>query len=449
MRKIWIVWKNMPVLAVLLLTLPVLAQQTEPDIEEFVFVDQEPVAQNLSEVRKTIAYPPAAVERSIEGTVVARILIDTAGRYVRHEIVRMGHPLLSDAVEAHLPDLVFSPAIKDGRPIMYWLNMPFPFKLVDEHEQAIREQVTKLGAEIDRDPANHELFHKRGVQYSKLGEFNRALEDFDESILLNPKLNKKKPVKNTYAYLFYSYYGRGSVHTKQEAYAKALADYNLALQTAAAMKLPDSAVTATLPSVYLERGYVQGVMASYDSARMDLLQVLALSTREDERCAAYELLRDIALASDTLPQDSARNLIEAYDGLIACDPDDAMLYFSRGYYRSQNGNHAGAIEDFAVVAANASRPELVIASWNYTAWSHTQLGALDQAQAAIDEALKVNALNYLSYYYRAQLRLAQGKTEAACEDLRRAMNFGLELNDIDEREAAIALLKASCGGWDE
>ena len=99
---------------------------------DLVFVSREPEPLNLNEVSQMIGYPPIAREANIEGMVVVRVLVDTEGKYVRHKLIRKAHPILSEAVEAHVHKLRFSPGLDaDDEPIMFWVNMPFKFKLLD------------------------------------------------------------------------------------------------------------------------------------------------------------------------------------------------------------------------------------------------------------------------------------------------------------------------------
>ncbi|MEZ4826989.1 MAG: energy transducer TonB [Bacteroidia bacterium] len=98
-----------------------------PKIDDFIFVHKEPVAVNYLEVREKIGYPKIAREANLEGTVTARVLVDGHGNYVRHEIISQPHPLLGQACEAGISSLRFAPAVRDGRPVMFWVNIPFNF----------------------------------------------------------------------------------------------------------------------------------------------------------------------------------------------------------------------------------------------------------------------------------------------------------------------------------
>jgi len=413
-------------------------QAQEPGINEFIYVDQEPAPQNLGELRKAIEYPAEAVEQEIQGTVVARILVNEEGQYVRHELVKDIHPLLSEAVEARLPDLRFTPAMLEGKPLMYWVNLPFPFKLVNAEEEAIRKNIETLTQELSADPENYILWHRRAVQRTDLGAFNDARIDFTEALSLNPKKNKKKKPES-YRYLFYSHFGRGSVYTQLDELDKALADYNEALQVAKEMKANDSAVQATLSDVYLNRGYIFALQGEYEKATTDFDWVL--TNAPDKSCNVYQFLADVGSATS----DNSL-LARAYDGLLECQPEEKTHFYSRGYYLSSVGKYEEAIEDMDTVLATIEVLPLKIAAHNRKGWCYLQMGDIPSAHAALDAAMGLNAVNNLSHYYLGLVLEVEGKPDEACQQMRKALYMGLE---GDEGKEAITFLEDKCGGWEE
>ena len=106
-----------------------LIEEKEPDFNEYDPDVEEPEPLNLGDVWKLVRYPNQVC---IEGTVVVRILVDKEGYYRKHKMLKDIHPILKQAVEPHLHKLRFRPTMKDGKPIMYWVNIPFRFKLAEE-----------------------------------------------------------------------------------------------------------------------------------------------------------------------------------------------------------------------------------------------------------------------------------------------------------------------------
>ncbi len=103
----------------------------DPGINEFISVEEEPTPVNIDDIVSLIGYPQIARDAGIQGQVVVRVLVNKTGNYDRHRVVKSVHPILDEAVEQHLSKLKFTPAIQGGRPIKFWVNIPFNFKLLN------------------------------------------------------------------------------------------------------------------------------------------------------------------------------------------------------------------------------------------------------------------------------------------------------------------------------
>ena len=103
----------------------------EPDVNGFIVVSEEPEPLNMPEVRMIIGYPDEARDKNIQGQVVVRILVDEKGNYVKHVMIKSVHPSLDNAVVANLHKLKFSPAKRGEKPVKFWVNVPFRFKLMN------------------------------------------------------------------------------------------------------------------------------------------------------------------------------------------------------------------------------------------------------------------------------------------------------------------------------
>ena len=418
---------------------PVMAQV--PDINEFVFVDSEPKPLNLDSVRSKIGYPDEAVLANQEGTVVVRILVDEKGAYVRHQVVREIHPALAEAVEEHISELEFSPAMQNGAPIMFWTNLPFPFKLIQSDDLA-KEKIALFTEQLSAEPEDYKLWHKRGIQYLQLSDYDHAVVDFTESLSFNPRKNKKSAKKNTYEYLFYAFYARAVALSGLEKGEEALVDYSEAIRIADEMAIPDSAVAATLADVYLERAYQYLELEKYSASIADYKKALTMldSARS---CDTWSFVVEAALASDNFPV-----LVEGYDALIDCnDAAKEIYYYSRAYYRRRAGDYTQAILDFRTAIEKTENPALKMAARNYLALSQLDAGLPADAQTTIDAAIQANALNPMSYFVRAQIKRKMEGPEMACEDLKRSLIYGLAGEEMD---LAKQQLKEICGEeWEE
>lgn len=110
---------------------PEVIVEQEPNINDFIFAEEEPKPVNMGDIQKLIGYPQIARDAGIEGNVVVRVLVDKAGNYNKHKIITQVHPILTKAVEEHIQKLKFTPAIQGGKPIKFWVNIPFNFKLLN------------------------------------------------------------------------------------------------------------------------------------------------------------------------------------------------------------------------------------------------------------------------------------------------------------------------------
>ncbi|MCI4670323.1 MAG: energy transducer TonB [Bacteroidia bacterium] len=92
--------------------------------------DGEPYPLNIEEVRQDIGYPLVAREDGVQGSVVMRIMVDKSG------VARYFYPInfvdrrLAVPVMLYILDLEFMPAVHNGEPIPFWVNIPFNFKML-------------------------------------------------------------------------------------------------------------------------------------------------------------------------------------------------------------------------------------------------------------------------------------------------------------------------------
>ncbi|MEL6133224.1 MAG: energy transducer TonB [Bacteroidota bacterium] len=107
------------------------AEDSIPDFEAFVWMDREPQVLNWNEVVSEIVFPEILWDAGLSGKTVFRVLIGKKGEYVRHEVLYQVHPILTKTIEPHINQLKFSPAMKEGQPVSFWLNIPFQFCTID------------------------------------------------------------------------------------------------------------------------------------------------------------------------------------------------------------------------------------------------------------------------------------------------------------------------------
>ena len=90
--------------------------------------EEPPVAINaVSPVR----YPPALLAQGIEGRVLLRLYVDSAGRVIPDSIriaESSGYPALDSAALVGAPELRFSPALHQGQPVAAPFLQPVQFR---------------------------------------------------------------------------------------------------------------------------------------------------------------------------------------------------------------------------------------------------------------------------------------------------------------------------------
>jgi protein TonB len=78
---------------------------------------------------KAPKYPSRALDRGLEGTVVALITIDTNGRVTKFEIERSGGRDFDNAVNESISQTSFQPQVRNGRRMPARFRRPYVFKL--------------------------------------------------------------------------------------------------------------------------------------------------------------------------------------------------------------------------------------------------------------------------------------------------------------------------------
>lgn len=143
-------------------------------------------------------------------------------------------------------------------------NRGLGYQNLGEHDRAIRD----FDESIRLDPKNFFAYFNRAASYSANGEYDRALRDFDEVIRLRPKLVD-------------AYVGRGIASYKKGDDDRALRDFDEAIR-----------LNPKIAAGYAARGVVYYDRGDYDRALRALDEAIRL---DPKLTAAYER-RDMALA---------------------------------------------------------------------------------------------------------------------------------------------------------
>ncbi|MDR0684122.1 MAG: tetratricopeptide repeat protein [Spirochaetaceae bacterium] len=213
-----------------------------------------------------------------------------------------------------------------------------------DYDRAIEEYTQA----ILLDPDNAYAYHSRGDAYYWEDDYDRAIADYDQAIRLDPD--------NAYAY-----HSRGDAYYWKDDYDRAIADYDQAIRLN-----PDEDLH------YSSRGKAYQWKDDYDRAIADYTQAIRLNPDEDwyyhSRGDAYYAKKDYDRAITDYTQairlnpdedlhyssrgdayqwkDDYDRAIADYTQAIRLNPDDAYAYYSRGKAYHWKDDYDRAIADY-------------------------------------------------------------------------------------------------------
>lgn len=134
-----------------------------------------------------------------------------------------------------------------------------------------RERKTVAGCDkaIELNSHNADAYYKRGDAYDEVGEYGRAITDYNKVIELNPNHVD-------------AYYKRGCAYGDTGEYEKAIADYSTSIS-----------LDPNYASAYYNRGVAYGENGEAERAAADLKRCIELSIYPQLRDLAQQALRRI------------------------------------------------------------------------------------------------------------------------------------------------------------
>lgn len=103
----------------------------EADAQDLLSVDVQPVVKKKAEPK----YPPEALANRVEGTVWIKLLVDTTGRVTETDVISTENAVFNAAALDAAAQWVFSPAMKDNKPVAIWITIPFRFKTAEKTQK--------------------------------------------------------------------------------------------------------------------------------------------------------------------------------------------------------------------------------------------------------------------------------------------------------------------------
>jgi len=166
-------------------------------------------------------------------------------------------------------------------------------------------------------------FYNRGNGYAAKGDFDRAIEDYDDAIKHNPKMAV-------------AFSNRGNAYKEKEQYERALADYDMAIELG-----PDN------PIALHNRCWTRFIVGQLPEALVDCNA--SLRVRPD----AASTLADRGLIY--LKMDALDKAIADFDAALAKNPKYAGALYGRGLAKRKQDD-ADADDD--IRAAEAAKPDI-------------------------------------------------------------------------------------------
>ena len=234
---------------------------------------------------------------------------------------------------------------------------------------------------------NAKKLYKSGKEYSKLQNFERAVELYSEAIELNPEFSK-------------AILARANAYNELSLYEKAASDYeNL------------SELSPTKSEYFVEAGSNYFEAKNYQKAIPLLSSAANLDTKNS---SIYSLKSKCYFELGNYPE--ALDEINTALGLEQSDDN----YYQRGLTQSKNKNYAAAKKDLLQsIQINPNNAN----AYNYLAFAQFNLNELDQAIKTLGSALQVDNKNKPAYLLRSHIYGQQNKQGEAIRDLSKALSF--------------------------
>ncbi|MCW5314275.1 tetratricopeptide repeat protein [Nostoc sp. KVJ3] len=246
---------------------------------------------------------------------------------------------------------------------------------------------------IQSDPKNAMAYNRRGDAYYRLGDYEQAKADSSQAILLNPQDAN-------------AYFDRGFAFSELGKYKEAIADYTQAI------KLNSQDAYA-----YYGRGLARTQLKDNKGAIGDFSKAIALKPQYPEAYLQRGILRR------RLRQ--RREAIQDFDTIIKINPSDAKAYYQRGLTQSLNQQKYAALKDYTD-AININ-PKYIEAYLN-RGDAYSDLGNKVEATEDYNTILQIDPKFIAAYIHRAIHRFSFGDYKGAIEDYTTALK--LNPNDI-------------------
>jgi tetratricopeptide (TPR) repeat protein len=258
----------------------------------------------------------------VRGTALALMLLLLGGVATAQRSSRFKNIELCNGADRTSPDIQIggcTALIDSGKEtpqalVIAYNNRGNAYMTKGEYDRAVQD----YDQSIKLNPNYARAFNNRGVAYQKKGEYDRAINDFDQSIKLNPQY------ANAFANRAQTYLNKGE-------YERAVLDYDEA-----------GRLKPTLEAVWSGRCWTRAIIGQLQAALSDCNEALRLkpdSATLDSRGLTY------------LKMGQWDSAIDDYSSALRLDPKLASSLYGRGLAKLKKGDTAGGNADIAAAEA--------------------------------------------------------------------------------------------------
>ncbi|MEH2423589.1 MAG: tetratricopeptide repeat protein [Nostoc sp.] len=246
---------------------------------------------------------------------------------------------------------------------------------------------------IQLDPQNALAYNRRGDAYYRLGDYEQAQADSSQALLLNPQDAN-------------AYFDRGFAFSELGKYKEAIADYTQAIK-----------LNSKNAYAYYGRGLARAQLKDNKGAIGDFSKAIAFKPQHTEAYLQRGILRR-----------HLRQRLEAiqdFDTVIKINPSDAKAYYQRGLTQSLNKQKYAALKDYTD-AININ-PKYIEAYLN-RGDVYSDLGDKLEATEDYNTILQIDPKFIAAYIHRGIHRFSFGDYKGGIEDYTEALK--LDPNNI-------------------
>jgi len=255
----------------------------------------------------------------------------------------------------------------------------------------IADCTTVIQSSRDTNPDLASPFRNRGIAYAAKAQYDRAIEDLDQAIRLDPK---DAPAFND----------RGNAYKAKAQDDRAIEDYDQAIR-----------LDPTLARAFYNRGNAYQGKVQYDRAIEDYDQAIRL----DPKYAPAFYNRGSAYAAKA-QYDRA---IEDFDQAIRLDPKFAPAFYNRGNAYAAQAQYDRAIEDFG--QAIRLDPKFAAAFRN-RGTAYVAKAQYDRAIEDLDQAIRLDPKDAAAFLNRGIAYFGIARFAVAAGDFQQSLSINAE-----------------------